>query len=127
MITKMLELILYSANIKIITIKQQIRRARYRDKHSTGWLHAGLLVPLGVNNLDPTHGTDTLLICTGLAVVGPDLVHLLLADTALLELSGHGVEPVLLVCQELVLPDLPPPRYSCVTCPSFPRVRCDNL
>ena len=82
--------------------------------------HASLFVTFGVDDFNTTHGANTLLVCTRLAVVGSYLMHFLFAYTTLLELHGHGVEPVLAVGQELVLAHLPTPGFSCVASSGFP-------
>ena len=54
-------------------------------------------------------------------------MNLLLTYSTLLELHGHGVEPVLAVGQELVLPHLPTTWFSGITSSSFPGVWGDHL
>ena len=54
-------------------------------------------------------------------------MNLLLTYSTLLELHGHGVEPVLAVGQELVLPHLPTTGFSGIASSSFPGVWGDHL
>ena len=77
------------------------------------------------------HCADALLVCAALAVVGADLVHLLLADTTLLELGGQWIETILPCSKELILSYLPPARRALgarvVARARLPRVRVNNL
>merc|ERR1712179_900799 len=89
--------------------------------------HTSLFITFGVDDFNTAHGANTLLVCTRLAVMGSYLMHFLFAYTTLLELHGHGVEPVLAVGQELVLAHLPTPGFSCVASSGFPGVWSDHL
>ena len=89
--------------------------------------HASLFITFGVDDFNTAHGANTLLVCTRLAVVGSYLVHFLFTYSTLLELHGHGVEPVLAVGQELVFSHPPTPGFSRVASSGFPRVWSDHL
>ena len=90
-----------------------------------------MFIVFRVDDLVAAHCADALLVCAALAVVRADLVDLLLADTALLELGGQWVEPIFPCSKELILSYLPPARRALgarvVARTSLPRVRINNL
>ena len=90
-----------------------------------------MFVVFRVNDLVATHCADALLVCAALAVVRADLVHLLLADTTLLELGSQWIEPILPCSKKLILSYLPPARSAfgarVIARARLPRVRVNNL
>ena len=96
---------------------------------SSSFSHRALPVVLRAHHLLAAHGADALLVGALLAEVRSGLVHLGLADPALLELcSGRqGVEAVLLGRQEFVLAHFAAAALCSVGSAALPRVGSDDL
>lgn len=86
-----------------------------------------LAVTLGIENLLAAHGADTLLVSTGMTVVGANLVDFGAADAALFECSCCRVKSVLFGCEQLVLIFSPSSTFHCVPGTSLPDIRSDHL
>lgn len=90
-------------------------------------LHWRLLIVFSVDDLVPTHGTDSLLVGTGLAVVGTNLVDFCFAYPTFLEIWVVGIKPVLLGRQEFVLSNFSSTSVCIVPCSILPSVWSDHF